>query len=172
MPTAGGTVGPIGGPRGYGVAMADQVSVTTEIRASPESLYAMVADLPRMGEWSPENVGASWLGGATGAAPGARFKGVNSAGRKRWSTAGTVIEAVPGRVLSFRVTAVGLKVARWTYRFEATASGCAVTETWDDERGAVVTLLGKLVSGVGDRVTHNRVGMEETLRNLGAAAED
>ena len=37
---------------------------------------------------------------------------------------------------------------------------------------AVVTLLGKLVSGVGDRVTHNRVGMEETLRNLGAAAED
>ena len=151
--------------------MVDRVSVSTEIGASADTVYAMVADLPRMGEWSPENDGASWRGGATGAVPGARFQGVNSAGRKRWSTAGTVVEAVPGRVLSFRVKAVGLKVALWTYRFEGTASGCAVTETWDDERGGLVTFLGRLVTGVGDRVAHNRSGMEETLRNLKAAAE-
>ncbi len=151
--------------------MVDPVSVTTEIGASAESVYAMVADLPRMGEWSPENDGASWLGGVTSAAPGARFKGVNSTGRRRWSTAGTVVEAAPGRVFSFRVTALRLRVALWTYRFEPTASGCAVTETWDDERGGLVTWLGKLVTGVGDRGAHNRSGMEETLRNLKAAAE-
>jgi hypothetical protein len=150
--------------------MADRVSVTTEIPASADVVYAMVADLPRMGEWSPENDGASWLGGATGAAPGVRFQGVNSAGRKRWSTAGVVVDAVPARVLSFRVTALGLRVALWTYRFEATPSGCVVTETWDDERGALVTFLGRMVTGVGDRSAHNRAGMEETLRNLRAAA--
>ncbi len=64
-----------------------------------------------------------------------------------------------------------MKVALWTYRFEPTDGGCAVTESWDDERGALVTLLGKPVSGVADRATHNRAGMEETLRKLKAAAE-
>jgi len=151
--------------------MSEPVSVTTEIAAAPEEVYAMVADLTRMGEWSPENNGATWLGGATGAAPGARFKATNSAGKKEWSTAGVIVEAVPGRVLSFRVTAVGAKVARWTYRFEPTDGGCAVTESWVDERNALVKFLGKPVSGVADRATHNRAGMEETLRNLKAAAE-
>ncbi len=145
--------------------------VTADIGAPAETVYGMVADLTRMGEWSPENDGAAWLGGATGAAAGARFKGTNSAGRKRWSTSGTVVEAVPGRILAFRVTALGLKVARWTYRFEPTDGGCLVTETWDDERGTLVTILGRVVTGVEDRVGHNRGGMEETLRNLRAAAE-
>ena len=151
--------------------MPEHVSVTAEIGAPPEEVYAMVADLTRMGEWSPENTGATWLGGATAAAPGARFKAKNAAGRKEWSTIGTIVEATPGRVLSFRVTAVGSKVALWTYRFEPTDAGCTVTESWDDERNAFVKFMGKPVSGVADRATHNRAGMEETLRNLKAAAE-
>jgi len=151
--------------------MPDQVSVRTEIAAPPDVVWALVADLTRMPEWSPENDGVVWLGGATGAAPGARFKGTNRAGAKKWSTRGRILESVPGRVLSFRVAAVGLKVARWTYRFEPTDSGCVVTETWDDERGALVTLAGRVVTGVSDRTTHNRAGMEETLRRLKAAAE-
>jgi hypothetical protein len=151
--------------------MADHVSVTIGIDAPAEKVSGMVADLTRMGEWSPENTGATWLHGATGAASGARFKATNSAGRKEWSTTGTVVEAVPGRVLSFRVTAVGAKVALWTYRFEPTGAGCVVTESWVDERNAFVKLAGKPVSGVADRVTHNRAGMEQTLQNLKAAAE-
>jgi len=31
-----------------------------EIHASPEAVYALVSDLPRMGEWSPENIGGEW----------------------------------------------------------------------------------------------------------------
>jgi uncharacterized protein YndB with AHSA1/START domain len=151
--------------------MPEHVSVTAEIAAPPEVVYAMVADLTRMGEWSPENTGATWLGGATGAVPGARFRSKNSAGRKEWSTKGTVVEAVPGRLLSFRVTAVGSKVARWSYRFEPSDGGCTVTESWDDERNAFVKFMGRPVSGVADRATHNRAGMEATLRNLKAAAE-
>jgi uncharacterized protein YndB with AHSA1/START domain len=151
--------------------MPEHVSVATEIAAPADEVYAMVADLTRMGEWSPENMGATWLGGATGAAPGARFKARNSAGRKEWSTTGKIMEAEPGRVLSFRVTAVGAKVARWSYVFEPTDGGCRVTESWDEERNALIKFLGKPVSGVADRATHNRAGMEETLRRLKAAAE-
>ena len=35
-----------------------------EIHASPEAVYALVSDLPRMGEWSPENIGGEWQNGA------------------------------------------------------------------------------------------------------------
>ena len=31
-----------------------------EIQASPEAVYDLVSVLPRMGEWSPENIGGEW----------------------------------------------------------------------------------------------------------------
>jgi uncharacterized protein YndB with AHSA1/START domain len=151
--------------------MADPVSVSTEIRTPVEQVWTMVADLPRMKEWSPENDGAVWRKGATEAAPGASFTGRNRRGDKRWSTLGTIVECEHGRSLAFRITAGGLKVARWSYDFEPTDTGCRVTETWTDERGALIRVLGRLVTGVSDRSNHNRAGMEQTLANLKAAAE-
>jgi uncharacterized protein YndB with AHSA1/START domain len=151
--------------------MTDQVSVTREIAAPAEQVWAMVSDVTRMGEWSPETEGATWLGGATGAAPGAKFRGSNRNGKKHWNTVATVADADPGRSFSFHVTAVGLKVAEWRYTFEPTATGCRVTETWTDERGVVAKTLGGPVSGVADRAAHNRAGIEQTLDRLKAAAE-
>lgn len=151
--------------------MADQVSVTQEIAAPAEQVWAMVSDVTRMGEWSPENEGATWMGGATGAAPGAKFKGSNRNGKKKWNTVAKVAEADPGRSFAFHVTATGLKVAEWRYAFEPTATGCRVTETWIDERGMIAKSLGGMVSGVNDREAHNRSGMEQTLERLKAAAE-
>ena len=151
--------------------MSEQVSVTREIRAPAEQVWAMVSDVTRMGEWSPETEGAEWLGSATGPVPGARFRGTNRNGKKQWKTVATVVDAEPGRRFSFRVAATGLKVAEWVYAFEPTATGCRVTETWTDQRGRIVSTLGKPVSGVADRASHNRAGMEQTLERLAAAAE-
>ena len=36
-----------------------------EINAS-RAVYDLVSDLPRMGEWSPENIGGEWQGGGRG----------------------------------------------------------------------------------------------------------
>ena len=94
---------------------------------------------------------------------GAKFRGVNRNGKKKWETEATVVEAEPGRLFAFRVTAAGFKVAEWRYTFEPTDSGCRVTETWIDQRGRIAKALGKPVSGVADRATHNRAGMEQTL---------
>jgi len=151
--------------------MAEQVSVTREIEAPAELVWAMVSDVTRMGEWSPESEGGTWLRGATGPKPGTRFRGVNRNGAKKWKTAGTVVDAEPGRRFSFRVTAAGVKVAEWSYTFEPTPAGCRVTETWTDQRGRLARAVGKPVSGVADRATHNRAGMEQTLERLAAAAE-
>jgi hypothetical protein len=38
--------------------------------------------------------------------------------------------------------------------------------------GGIAKALGKPVSGVGDRASHNRAGMEQTLERLAAVAEE
>ena len=70
---------------------------TIQIQAPPEKVYAMLSDVTRMGEWSPECVKAEWVEGATGPASGARFKGSNKKGILRWSTKPTVKVAEPGQ---------------------------------------------------------------------------
>jgi uncharacterized protein YndB with AHSA1/START domain len=151
--------------------MSEQVSVSREIDAPSEKVWAMVSDVTRMGEWSPENVGGTWLGGATGPAPGAKFKATNRVGKRKWSTVATVVDADPGRRFSFRVGAMGLKVAEWSYTFEPTATGCRVTEGWIDQRAGFFKPIAQLATGVSDRAAHNRAGMEQTLERLAAAAE-
>jgi uncharacterized protein YndB with AHSA1/START domain len=151
--------------------MVDEVSVTQEIDVPAEQVWAMVSDVTRMGEWSPESEGARWRAGATGPQPGAKFQGSNHNGNKKWKTQGTIVEAEPGRKVSFRITAAGFKVAQWTYEFESTATGCRVTETWTDQRGHIAKALGKPVSGVQDRASHNHSTMEQTLERLKQAAE-
>jgi len=135
-------------------------------------LYALVADLPRMGEWSPECERCDWLKGATEAAPGARFKGRNRRGVRRWSTTGEIVVADPGKELTFDVSSLfGLPVARWSYRFEPSGSGTTVTESWEDRRGWFITALGGVATGVPNRAEHNTVSMRATLEELKAAAE-
>lgn len=131
----------------------------------------MISDVTRMGEWSPETIGAAWVKGATGPVTGARFKGTNRHGKRTWKTVATVVDAEPGRVFSFLVGAAGVKVAEWRYDLEPTDTGCRVTESWTDLRpGFVKSLTGKF-TGVSDRASHNRAGMEQTLERLKAAAE-
>jgi uncharacterized protein YndB with AHSA1/START domain len=151
--------------------MSTQVSVTREIAASPEMVWAMVSDVTRMGEWSPENEGATWLGGADAPVCGAKFRGVNRYGSKQWKTVGTVTEAEPGRRFAFRVVAGPFQVSEWAYTFEPSARGCRVTETWIDRRGRIATAIARRLTGVADRSVHNRQGMETTLEALASAAQ-
>ena len=131
----------------------------------------MVSDLTRMGEWSPENVGGEWIGGSTGPEPGAKFRGANENGRKKWKAVATVVDADPGRRFSFRVTAFGLKISDWGYDFEPTPTGCRVTETWTDLRPGWFKPLARAATGVDDRQIHTQAGVELTLERLGAVAE-
>lgn len=151
--------------------MDEPVSVTTEIAASPARLYAMIADLPRMGEWSPENRGGVWLGGAAAAAPGVRFRGRNRNGIRSWRTVARILEAEPGRRFSFRVSVGPVPVSQWGYTFEAAPTGSRVTESWQDLRPRWFRPIASLATGVGDRPTHNRRAMEQTLDRLRAASE-
>jgi uncharacterized protein YndB with AHSA1/START domain len=151
--------------------MTTDISVTRDIAAPPAKVWALVSDLPRMGEFSPENTGGKWVRGATGPAVGARFVGSNRNGKKQWTTTCTVSDCESPRVFAFDVSVGPVKVARWEYRIEPLESGGSrVTETWTDRRGWLAKKLGGPASGVDDRANYNRTGMEETLRRLGDAA--
>jgi hypothetical protein len=149
--------------------MSHQVEISKVIAATPDQMYALVSDLCRMGEWSPENTGGKWVKGATGPAVGAKFEGTNQLGKKKWKTLSTVAIAEPAREFAFDVTAAGMKVARWGYRLEAVDGGTKVTQYWDDHRNAVIAKMTGLALGVKDRAVHNTAGMEQTLDRLAAA---
>jgi ligand-binding SRPBCC domain-containing protein len=149
--------------------MAYPTAATLDIKAPAEKVWALVSDLPRMGEWSPENAGGKWVRGATGPALGAVFKGTNKNGVRRWSTTVTVIAYEPGKVFEFAVTSGPLEVANWRYEFEETEAGCRVTESWSDRRKSWFVALARVM---GDHsAEHAEQEMAATLANLAAAVE-
>ena len=147
------------------------VAVSREIKAPPAVVWEAISDVTRMGEWSPECHACEWNEGHGGPAVGARFTGHNRNGDKEWSTEAEVTECVPGEVFAFDGVFGDLRFARWAYRIEPTADGCIVTETWDEGRPDHVIPITTEISGVADRPTHNRAGMEQTLARLAAAVE-
>lgn len=150
---------------------ATTVSRSSDIDAPADAVWALVSDLPGMGRLSPENTGGRWSGGATGPAVGARFRGTNRRGARRWSTSVEVTACEPGRRFAFEVTSGGLGVARWSYEITPRGSGCTVTETWEDRRAGPMLLLGRVVSGVGDRAAHSAQSIEQTLAAVKRTAQ-
>jgi hypothetical protein len=144
---------------------------TATIAADPVKVYNLASDLPRMGEWSPENTGGRWIGGATGPTVGARFRGNNKRGVLRWSTTVEVTDATPGKRFAFDVTYGPVPISHWEYTFEPDGGGCRVTESWKDRRPLWMKLTSIPVMAVADRAAHNTKGMEATLAALKVAAE-
>ena len=147
------------------------VEVSADIAADPVHVWGLVSDVTRMGSWSPETTSCRWLGGADGPAVGARFKGSNRKGLRRWSTTCTVTDAEPGKTFAFDVDYGMLAISRWSYEFQTTTEGTRVVESWTDRRPGWMRLASIPAMGVADRAGHNRRGMETTLARLKVAAE-
>ena len=151
--------------------MSDSVSASRDIAANREVVWGLVSDLPRMGEWSNENQGGRWLRGASGPTVGARFRGTNRNGIHLWKTQVKVTEAEPGERFGFDVSFFGLPISAWSYSIEPTDQGCHVTETWTDRRPGWFKPVARLATGVGNRATHTRHGIEHTLAQVAVTAE-
>lgn len=146
------------------------LDVSAVIEAPPDVLYALVSDVTRTGEWSPENVGGQWLDGVTLPEVGARFRGANRRGWRRWSTTCTVVTAEPGRKFAFDVRVGGIRTSRWSYAFRAVGDGTEVTESWSDHRPKWLAILGGVTMGISDLRAHNEQNIATTLARLGATA--
>ena len=133
------------------------------VAATPASLYSLVSDLPRMGEWSPECTRVTWT------VAGERFIGHNRMGVVRWFTFGRVVAAEPGRRFAFSIHFGPIPISVWDYSFTPTAGGCEVTESWTDHRPRVLRAVFRPV--FGNRTPRNADGIHTTLVRLKSTAE-
>jgi len=145
------------------------ISESIEINATPEAVFAVISDLVQMGRFSLENRGGRWVGGATGPARGARFKGRNGQGRSSWSTIATVVTCDAPHEFSFAVTYFGIKVSRWTYQVTPRDGGVNLRQTWRDERPGWFAVVTKPL--VSDRVAFTRDSIHHTLTSMKAFLE-
>ncbi|MEM9202268.1 MAG: SRPBCC family protein [Actinomycetota bacterium] len=146
-------------------------SVSRDIAADASTLFGLVADVTRMGEWSPENHTNTWKEGFDSPVVGAEWLGDNVNGEFEWQTEGQVTETVPGEVFAFDAKVGDFVFAKWRYEFESIDGGTRVTEHTLDLRPEKVKAMGAGISGVDDRDARNRETMEATLAALAAATE-
>jgi hypothetical protein len=168
------------------------LTASIEIDAPAERVYAMVSDITRMGEWSPECFGGTWISGTPGQRD-ARFHGFNRDGDAMWTSECQVVTAAPGREFGFTVMAFcpgqptgdtnwmgGSKPGdmTWTFSVEPAGTGCVLTQnhTMNVVSAFYRSILdgvpeGKRIDALAHRRQDLRQSMESTLASVKAAAE-
>jgi uncharacterized protein YndB with AHSA1/START domain len=160
---AGGLIG--------SVQRVSTIEVTEQIEAPPEQVWKLVGDPVALAGLTAECTSMAWVGRSTGPAVGARFRGHNRSGWRRWSTSCVIVRYEPGREIAWDVAVGPLAVARWSYRVEPEGPGTTIRETFEDRRGVIVRTTSPLVRGTRDTDGRNRANMAATLTRVKARAE-
>ena len=99
------------------------------VHAPVQAVWDLVSDVTRTGEWSIECRGAEWLGGATAASPGARFRGRNRRNTARWARQCEVLEVDAPHRLAWRTLPTRLIPDSTIWEFELAQNGSETTLT-------------------------------------------
>jgi uncharacterized protein YndB with AHSA1/START domain len=144
-------------------------TASIHIDRPPTLVWAAIADITRMGQWSPECVAARWASGASGPVAGATFEGDNEARVgsrvvKRWTTTSVVTACEPGAVFEFLAS----EYTTWRYEFVADGDGTRVTESFSyDPKG----FQGFMYDKVLRRRAGMTKGMQATLSRVKSVLE-
>jgi len=139
------------------------------INRRPDDVWAAIADVTRMGDWSPECIAGRWVDGATEAMDGARFEGDNVAmvaGRtvKKWTTTSVVSACEPGRLFEF----IAEDYTTWRYELRPEGDHTRVTESFSYEPKG---LQGFYYNALLNRPRSMTKGMNRTLATVKAKLE-
>jgi polyketide cyclase/dehydrase/lipid transport protein len=168
------------------------LTASVPLDAPADRVYQMVSDITRMGEWSPECYGGSWISGSPGR-PGARFHGFNREHDAEWTSECEVVTAEPAREFGFTVLAfcagkpsedttwVGGSQPgdqTWTFEIREDGAGCVLTQVHTMK--LVSPFYRMLLEEVAEderadsvrtRREHLQHSMESTLAKIKAASE-
>lgn len=139
-----------------------------EINAPVSKVWALVSDVSRMPEWSPQCRIMKALGPIR---PGTRTLNLNRRGPLFWPTTSVITEVVPDRKFAFRIP---INTTVWSYELEPIATGTKLTETRHAENGvtAVSTAVTKAALGGIEPFEKELLdGMNLSLQRIKAAAE-
>ena len=146
-------------------------SVTVTMAAPPSTVWDLVSDVTRIGEFSPETFEAKWIGSATGPSVGAKFKGHvkrNGVGPIYWTLC-EVTECVPEKEFGFDVLTSGVPTNHWRYELRAVPRGTEVTESFALTPNAALRAYWAVLGWHRGRA--NERGMRQTLERIRAIAE-
>ena len=134
-------------------------SAEIHVAAPPETVYEVISDLPRSGEWSPECEGGEWVAGEP-ARVGAVFEGKNSRSpdvvawapvvRGTWTTRAEVVAAEPGRTFRWAMlTKAGERQdSVWGYDIRPADGGSVLTHHF--RMGAPTEGIRSITSGMDE----------------------
>lgn len=148
---------------------APLIEESVEINASAEDVWAVISDLQRMGEWSPQCKKMIIRGGPVGL--GTRTININRRGPLVWPTTSKVIRFAPNQELAFRVAE---NRTVWSYTLEPAGAGVKVTERREVANGTTKVssfLVDKMMGGTTNFEAELKLGMAETLAEIKRAAE-
>ena len=149
-----------------------QYSESVVVARSPEALYDMVADVTRMGEWSPICT-ACWWDDGDSPRVGAWFTGRNELPERTWETRSQVVVADRGREFAFEVNGGWV---RWGYTFTPVESGTQVTESWEFLPAGITGFGGRYGDDadaqIANRTDAARRGIPVTLAAIKKTAEE
>jgi uncharacterized protein YndB with AHSA1/START domain len=139
-----------------------------DIDAPVAKVWALVSDLDRMPQWSPQCRMMKPLGPVR---QGTRTININRRNYTFWPTTSTLTEVIPETKLAFRVNANN---TIWSYELQPTDGGTRVVETRHAENGVKPISnmsINALFGGVPSFERELVDGMNETLSRIKAAAE-
>jgi uncharacterized protein YndB with AHSA1/START domain len=140
-----------------------------DIDAPVTKVWALVSDLNRMPQWSPQCRMMKALGGPL--RQGSRTINLNRRKFLFWPTTSRITEFIPDKKLAFRVNQNGTV---WSYELEPTSTGTRLTESRHAENGVSAfsnMSVNALMGGVPSFERELVDGMNESLSRIKAAAE-
>jgi hypothetical protein len=102
------------------------------IDAAPDAVWEVVADITRQDRWSGEATKCYWTDSADRAVVGARFRGHNRKGFRRWNRTNEITGIEPGRTMVWRTLPTKLyrDSTEWRVEVEPEGTGSAVRESY------------------------------------------
>jgi len=139
-----------------------------DINAPVGKVWALVSDLRRMPQWSPQCRVMKSFGPLR---QGTKTINFNRRNRMFWPTTSTVTEVIPEKKLAFRVHQNG---TIWSYELEPTDTGTRLVESRHAENGVSAfsnLSVNAMMGGVPNFERELVEGMNDTLARIKAAAE-
>ncbi len=139
------------------------LTASLDIAAAPRDVWALLADVRRTGEWSPECVRVLPIGRVR---RGSLLLGVNRRARVRWVTLSRVHSYEPGVEIGWTVLT---NRAVWSYRLEPHEVGTRLIETRRTPRGEglfAVWFTKRLLGGQASHDDELEAGMRSGLQSI------
>lgn len=136
--------------------------------ADIDSVWDVVRDPTRVTDWSHECVACEWLGDATDARPGARFRGRNRQGPFRWSRVCEIVRAAPYEIVWRTVPSrLHPDSTEWALRLAPAPGGTRIEQTFRLLRG---TWLEPVYATILPAHRDRTEALQRDLERIGALA--